>query len=332
MCSRHAKLGAFLVTLGVIVPALRGQAAPAEVHPRPPHVIRMCILPFYTSTSRASLDGDLAPLLEAGLSRYRWLELIPAKTVYEWTHSLEPRPWLVKGLWEEGGETRDAEVFFWLRKRLLQKARARFPADYHAIGRVVSTGRRKSLVIEITEPGPGQGAVFTSSQSAETIEEVPEAVNRAAAEIVRFLKPRWAEGTVEEVRREYLGRVRSLARSVRECEAQVEAYPESPVLRLYLLSLYEEDSETYETPAKETAEEIVRLWGGREEDARRAAERLGVDPFLVLCREQAKEGDWAGVETTARLGLESRPLRSAVYEEWRSRAREALAEEKKSPR
>ena len=308
----------------VLLFCLQSVHAPAATESSPPQVIRMCILPFYTSASRASLDSDLGPLLEAGLSGNKWLELIPAKKVYEWTYELQPQPWLVKGIWEEGGDARDAEAFFWLRKRLLEKSRARFPADYQAIGRVISTGMRKTLVIEIVESGFSRAAVFTSTQGADTAEGIPEAMTRASAEILDFLEPRWSIRYLEEVRKQYLAQVRSLEGAVLESEEQVKAHPETVALRVVLLSLYEEDRERYAGRAKDTAVELIRSWDVRDEDDKRLTERLGVDPFLVLCREQAREGDWSGVRETCRLGEERNPLRSAEYEKWQSRASEQL--------
>jgi hypothetical protein len=312
---------------------LQSIKAYAATESSPPYVIRMCILPFYTSASRASLDSDLGPLLEAGLSGNRWLELIPAKKVYEWTYELQPQPWLVRGFWEEGSDARDAEVFFWLRKRLLQKSWARFPADYQTIGRVISTGMRKTLVIEIMESGHSRNAVFTSTQGADRAEGIPEAMTRASAEILDFLEPRWSVRYLEEVRKQYLAQMRSLEGAIRESEEQVKAHPEAAALRVVLLSLYEEDRDRYAGLARNTAVELIRLWEARGEDARRLTERLGVDPFLVLCREQAREEDWSGVEETCRLACERNPLRSAEYDKWRLRASEQLElkEGKKTP-
>ncbi len=323
--SRVAKRRALLgIGFSLLMLCLEPDTAPAVSESRPSYVLKMCILPFYTSTSRASLDGDLGPLLEAALSENRWLELIPAKTVYEWSYSLQPQPWLVKGIWEGGGESRDAEVYFWLRKRLLQKARSRFPADYHVIGRVISTGMRKTLVIEVTEPGPRKAAVFTSTQGADTAEDLPDALNRAAAEIAGHLEPCWSVGYLEEVRRQYLGQVRSLASAVLEGAEQSKAHPDKLAVQVFLLSFYEEDQQAYAASAREAAAEIVRRWDGHDEAAQRLAERLGVDPFLVLCREQSREGDWSGVLTTATLGQEKNPLHSVEYERWRLRAKEEL--------
>jgi hypothetical protein len=317
----------------VLLFCLQSIKALAGTESRPPYVIRMCILPFYTSASRASLDSDLGPLLEAGLSGNRWLELIPAKKVYEWTYELQPQPWLVKGIWEEGGDARDAEAFFWLRKRLLQKSRARFPADYQAIGRVISTGMRKTLVIEIIESGHSRTAVFTSTQGADRAEGIPDAMTRASAEILAFLEPRWSVRYLEEVRKEYLAQVRSLERAVQESEEQVKAHPETVALRVVLLSLYEEDVDRYGGLAKKTAVELIRMWDARYEDEKRLTQRLGVDPFLVLCREQAREGDWSGVQQTCQLGRERNPLGSVEYDEWQLRASEQLEakEGKKTP-
>ncbi len=332
--SRIGKNRVFLfMGCGMLLFCLGSIKALAATESRAPYVIRMCILPFYTSASRASLDSDLGPLLEAGLAGNRWLELIPAKKVYEWTYELQPQPWLVKGIWEEGRDARDAEVFFWFRKRLLQKARARFPADYQAIGRVISTGMRKTLVIEIIESGHSRKAVFTSTQGADRAEGIPEAMTRASAEILDFLEPRGSVRYLKEVRKQYLAQIRSLEGAVRESEEQVKAHPETVALRVVLLSLYEEDRHRYAGLAKYTAVELIRLWDTRDEDEKRLTERLGVDPFLVLCREQAREGDWSGVQETCRLGQERNPLRSAEYEKWRLRASEQLEvkEGKKTP-
>ena len=317
----------------VLLFCLQSIQALAATESRLPCAIRMCILPFYTSPSRASLDSDLGPLLEAGLSGNRWLELIPAKKVYEWTYELQPQPWLVKGIWEEGGDVRDAEAFFWLRKRLLQKSRARFPADYQAIGRVISTGTRKTLVIEIIESGHSRHAVFTSTQGADRAEGIPDAMMRASVEILDFLEPRWSVRYLEEVRKEYLGQMRSLDWAVRESEEQVKAHPETVALRVVLLSLYEEDEDRYGGIAKKTAVELIRMWDARHEDEKQLTQRLAVDPFLVLCRELAREGDWAGVEETCRLGRERNPLGSVEYDEWQLRASEQLEakEGKKTP-
>ena len=85
--------------------------------------------------------------------------------------------------------------------------------------------------------------------------------------------------------------------------------------------------------AKDTAVELIRLWDVRGENDKRLAQRLGVHPFLVLCREQAREGDWSGVRETCRLGRERNPLCSVEYDEWQLRAAEQLEakEGKKTP-
>lgn len=308
----------------VLLFSLQSIQAPAATESRPPNVIRMCILPFYTSASRASLDSDLGPLLEAGLAGNKWLELIPAKKVYEWTYELQPQPWLVKGIWEEGSDAGDAEVFLQFRKRLLQKARASFPADYQAIGRVISTGMRKTLVIEIIESGHGRSAVFTSTQGADRADGIPDAMTRASAEILAFLEPRWSVRYLEEVRKQYLAQVRSLDWAVRESEGQVKAHPATVALSVVLLSLYEEDRDRYAGLAKDTALGLIRSWDARDEDEKRLTERLGVDPFLVLCREQARDEDWSGVLETCRLASERNPLHSSEYEKWRLQASEQL--------
>jgi hypothetical protein len=293
----------------------------------------MCILPFYTSTSRARLDSDLGPLLEAGLSGRKWLELIPAKKVYEWTYELQPQPWLVKGIWNEGWGDRDAEVFFWFRKNLTQKARARFPADYQAIGRVISTGMRRTLVIEVIESGHRREAVFTTTQDAVSPEGIPDAIRRASGEILDYLEPRWAVRYVQEIRKQYMAQLRSLDGAVREAEEQVKAHPDTIELRVLLMSLYEEDQTSYASTGKETAVELVRVWETLDRAEKGLAQKLAVDPFLYLCQVRAAEGDWLGVREASRLGRERNPLRSAEYDDWGTRATEHLEEKdgKKTP-
>lgn len=279
----------------------------------PLHVIKICILPFYTSTSGAYPDADLAPLLEADLSREPWLEVIPTKTVYEVYYSVEPQPWLVKGYWERGRGPADAEVFVGLREHLLPRAWARFPADYYVMGRVISTGTRKTVVVEVTEKGTRREALFRSSKKAEREEQIPEALGQVASEIVAFLASRWSVRNLEEVRKEYLSRLCSLESAVKDAEEQVDAHPDLLALRVILLSLYEEDAETYGAQATDTAACIVDRWDTRDGAVTELVEKLGVDPFLVLCREQARRGDPSGAEA-CRLGMEKYPLRSAEYE------------------
>ena len=297
----------------------------------PAHVIRMCILPFYTSSWRASPDSDLAPLLEADLAGNRWLEFIPARTVYELSYELESQPWLVKGIWERDSEARDAEAYLWFRERLLQRARTRFSCDYYVSGRVIATGSKRNVTVEVVEPGPQKRPAFASAREADSADAIPQALRQIAAEIRDFLEPRWSEGALEKTRRRYLAQLCSLETAVREAEERVKAHPEAVSLRVRLLSLYEEDKEAYGSKAGDLAAEMVGAWDARHEDVIGLAERLGVDPFLVLCREQARAGDWSGVRRTAGLGLERYPLRSAEYGKCMELAREqpapALVEE-----
>lgn len=323
---RTTKLRVFLLTGSVAFLTFLGTMAAAKNAARPSDVVRVCILPFYMSASRTSLDSDLGPLMEAALSGTPWLELIPAKTVYEETYELQPQPWLVNGIWGQGGDARDAEAYFWFRKRLLQRVRARFPSDYYLVGRVISTGLRKTVVMEVTEPDFRQQAVFTSTQGADRPEAIPEAISRGAEEIRGFLGRRVSVRSVEEVRKQYLARMISLDTAVRNADRQVKAHPQDLALRVLLLSLYAEDEDAYAGRAGDTAAKIVQSWDPQDEQVVDLAERLGVDPFLVLCREQAREKDWSGVERTSRLGQEKYPLRAAEYEKWEARAKKALKE------
>ncbi len=322
MC-RSAGVRIFFLAGGLAILVLLSRAA-ADTSSRPSDVVRVCILPFYTSATRASLDSDLAPLLEADLSGIPWLELIPAKSVYEVVYELQPQPWFVEGIWGRDWHRRDAEVYLWMRSRLLQRARARFPSDYYLVGRVISTGMRKTVVIEVTEPDFRQQAVYTSTQRADRVEDIPDAISRAAQEIRDFLGKGISARSIEEVRKQYLARMISLDTAVRKTAEQVKAHPKALALRVLLLSLYEEDKKTYADRARDTAAEIVRSWDPGDEKVVDLAERLGVDPFLVLCREQARARDWSGVEKAARLGREKYPLRAAEYEKWEARARKAL--------
>ncbi len=316
---------AFLLAGGLAILVLLGPAAAAGTFSGPSDVVRVCILPFYTSASRASLDSDLGSLLEARLSGIPWLELIPAKTVYEQVYDIQPQPWFVNGLWGGDFARRDAEVYVWLRQRLLQRAQARFPSDYYLVGRVISTGMRKTVVIEVTEPDFRRKPVFISTQGAKRAEGLPEAISRAAVEIRDFLGRGVSDRTADEIRKQYLARMISLDTAVRKVAGLVKAHPKDLTLRTFLLSLYEEDPKTYGGRARDTAAVIVRDWNPDDKEAVNLAERLGVDPFLVLCREQARAGDWAGVRETARVGRDKYPLRAAEYEKWADRARKALA-------
>lgn len=316
-------VGRWLECLTVAVLIAAGQVpgtAEGAADAQPLHAISICILPFYTATSHASLDADLAPLLESDLAREPWVEVIPTKTVYEVCYAVQPPPWFVRGYWERGSGPSDAEVFVGLREHLLPRAWARFPADYYVMGRVISTGTRKNVVVEVTEGRSRRKAVLRSSRKAETPEGVPEALEQIASEIVSFLEPLWSIRNLEEIRKQYLARRCSLESAVRKAQAQADARPELLSLRVLLLSLYEENVETYGAQAAETSARIVEGWDTRDEAVTPLLERLGTDPFLVLCREQAKRGDWSGVEATCRLGMDKNPLRSTEYEKVRLQA------------
>jgi hypothetical protein len=291
----------------------------------PAYKIRMCILPFYTPAAGSPVDEDLAPLLESALSANGRLELIPPKIVYEVCRDIEQDPWLVKGLWEQGGDPQNAEAYFWLRNRWLQRARARFPADYYVSGRVIWTGTRQTVVVDVTEPGPRHEAVFSTAREAVTAEALPEALGQVAADIGGFLEPRWVRGYLEEVRKRYLAQLWSLDAALKETKRHADAHPGILSLRLFLLSLYEEDPQTYGARARQTATEVVRDWDAGDEEIRHYVQKLGVDPFLVLCREQARQGDWASVLETCQLGLEKYPLGAPEYRRWQDRAQEELA-------
>jgi hypothetical protein len=290
----------------------------------PSYVISLCILPFYTSTSRPYWNDDLAPLLEADLAKHPWLKLIPSRTVYEVCYEVQPPPWLVRGFWERDCTLTDAEVFVGLRQRLLPRVSSRLPADYYVWGRVVSTGARKSIVVEVTEDRIRREPVLRSAKQAETEEAIPEALEQVAYEIVAFLEPGWLVRNLEETRKQYLAQLVSLDSAVKKAEEQVNAHPEILALRVLLLSLYEENEEDYGNRAGEAAAVVIRVWDASDKDVTGLADKLGVDPFLVLCRQQAKANDWSGVLETCRLGKEKVPLHSAEFDEWRLRAQDQL--------
>jgi hypothetical protein len=293
-------------------------------HSEPSNVISLCILPFYTSTLRPYWDADLAPLLEADLAKRPWLKLIPSRTVYEVCYDVQPPPWLVRGFWEQGLTPTDAEVFVGLRQRLLPRISLRLPADYYVWGRVISTGGRKSIAVEVTDQRIRREPVLRSAKQAETEEAIPEALEQIADEIAAFLEPGWLVRSLEGTRKQYLAQLVSLDSAVKQAEEQVNAHPEILALHVLLLSLYEENKEHYGNRAKDAAAGVIRVWDAGDKDLTGLAEKLGVDPFLVLCREQAKVNDWSGVQETLRLGVEMVPLRSAEYEKWRQQARDQL--------
>jgi hypothetical protein len=189
---------------------------------------------------------------------------------------------------------------------------------------VISTGARKSVVVEVTEQGTRREPVLRSTKQAETEEGIPEALRHVAEEIVAFLESGWLVRNLEETRKQVLAQLVSLQTAVKKAEEQVNAHPEILALRVLLLSLYEEDEERYGNKARVAAADVVQAWDGSDKDVTGLSEKLGVDPFLVLCREQAKGNDWAGVQETCRIGQEKYPLRSAEYEKWRLRAQDLL--------
>ena len=290
----------------------------------PSDVISICILPFYTPTSRPYWDTDLSPLLEADLAKHPWLKLIPSRTVYEVCYEVQPPPWLVRGYWEQDRTLTDAEVFVGLRHQLLPRVSSRLPADYYVWGRVVSTGARRSIVVEVTEDRIRREPVLRSAKQAQTVEAIPEALEQVADEIVAFLEPGWLVRTLEESRKRYLAQLVSLDSAVRQAEEQVKAHPEILALRVLLLSLYGENEEDYGNRARDAAADVIRVWDASDKEATGLADKLGVDPFLVLCRQQAKANDWSGVLETCRLGKEKVPLRSTEFDKWRLRAQDHL--------
>jgi hypothetical protein len=284
----------------------------------------VCILPIFDTGTDPVPRADLAPLLEAYLAKDPWLEIIPSRKVYERLYEVEGDPWLVKGVWEDRRRPAEAESYTWLYERWLLKAKVRFPSDYYIVCEILSTGTRRNVVARLVSGTRPEQTVFTSLGDAATEEGIPAALEKTAAEIRGFLVQERSQSALREIRRRYLAQLLPLPAAVEEAEEALAARPESNELRILLLSFYAEDRSAYGDRLLKLAGEIARAWEGMEPGARQMSYELGIDPFLVLCEEQERRGDWHGVLDTARMGMQRHPLRSSEYERWASRAEERL--------
>jgi hypothetical protein len=263
-------------------------------------------------------------LLEAYLAKDPSLEIVPARRVYERLYEVEGDPWLVKGVWEDRRNSGEAESYTWLHERWLLKAKVRFPSDYYVVCEILSAGTKRNVVARLVSGTRPEQCVFTSLSEAETEEEIPAALEKAAAEFRAFLGQDRSQVALREIRRRYLAQLLPLSAAVEVAEKALAARPESNEPRLLLLSLYAEDRSAYGDRLLGLAAEAARAWEGMEPGTKEFSYELGVDPFLLLCEEQERKGDWHGVLDTARMGMKKHPLRSSEYERWASRAEERL--------
>jgi hypothetical protein len=295
-----------------------------EADPKQDKKTRLCILPFYDTAFGTLVRSDLGSLLEAYLAKSPWLELVPAGRVYEKTYEVEGDPWLVKGIWEDGREPTDAETYTWLRERWVMRAKARFPADYYVTGKVVATGRKRNVIVDLMKSTVPDKVVFTFLGEAATAEELPQALETIAEDLRGFFQRQRSEAYLKGLHRKRLAQLCPLNAAVKEAEKAVEANPESPSLRILLLSFYAEDRSAYGDQVLLLAGEIARAWDPGDTHTKELSYQLGIDPFLLLCEEQEKRDDWEGVLEAARLGIERHPLRSAEYTKWEEKAEERL--------
>jgi len=291
--------------------------------------VRVCVMPVLLTGAYGSRPEDLAPLLEAHLAACSHVQVAPVKIVREQQHDVDLL-W-GKGVWEEGSEQRRAEVYFKNRERWLERAGC-LPCDCVILGRVISTGERRTLLAEVFRKGAPAEILFSAVESTHSDGEIPEALLRIARQLCVHLEKGWSSRCMEEIRSQVLGRICSLEAAVREGRGLVEAHPDSLDLRAGLLSLCEESEAEYGRESAEQAKEIVHLLKPGDSGATAIFAQLNLDPFDILCREQADQGDWPGVLETSRLGLEKHPFGARAHKIWQTRALLELGRPKEAMR
>ncbi len=285
--------------------------------------IRVCVLPFVAFEPTETLRRDLAVLVETRLAGRDWIELIPVETTYEPFYEMSSDPWLIKGIWDERGEGREAEAYFGMRRRWLEKVEARFPSDYLVLGNLLQVGGKRILQVEVIASGTERAAYEDAGEVMEP-SKITKAVETLAEGVATYLLRRHRESVLAGLRGLYWGRICSLEAAVAEAEAITAEYPRDASFRMHLLSLYEEAPSRYGGRAARTAAAILRLWPEQDGPLKGLMDKLGVDPFLVLCRTRAAKGDWRGVKETCRRAIEKNPLRATEYERWLRRAEEEV--------
>ena len=315
-------LAATLLLLGLHGSPRAGTLSAMRGSEPDPGRLRVCILPLFLQTAE-TISGyeDLSPLLEAYLGEDARLELIPARRVREQVVGVDP--WLGRAGWSGPGGPggpESVETWFRLYERWTERVRVQVDADYYLEGRVVSTGRVRTVTLDLLRAALHRDVVFRSARSAAGEGDLPGVLGQMAGEIRGFLGGRWSHRYVEQVRRDYLARVVSLPEALRRIDAQVEAYPGDSYLRVFLLSMLLEDEEAHGARIVETAARTAQSLDPADTEAAGLFAELNVDPFLVLCRLHADRGEWEDVVEASRLGLEKHRLRSRDYGLWQARA------------
>ena len=314
----------FLIVAGLV--AVQSSAAGQEVEGKPGEggalcaevKIRVCVLPFLLPGSYESRRQDLAPLLEAHLAACPYVDVAPAKVFRERQEDVDLL-W-GKGAWKEGSEQRRAEVYFGMRDRWLERAGGCLASDFVAWGRVISTGEKRSLLVEVFRKTTPSEILFSAVESTDGDGEIPQGLLRISQHVCGYLEGEWSGLCMEEIRGQYLGRLCSLEAAVQAGGELVQAYPEALRLRVELLSLCKEAEVDYHREIVEQAAWIVRLLKSGDREVTALFAQLNVDPFEILCRDQADRGDWSGVLETSRLGLDKNAIQTRTYRVWRTRA------------
>lgn len=281
--------------------------------------VRVCICPFAPDVVVGANRGkELAFLLQVYLEQQGGIECVPVKEVYHTFWDMDPL--FMRSDLSTGRQENTGAVYFQLRERLLKRISIRYPSDYYVQARVVPTGQRWSLPLEVLCSALPRRVVFTSVKEVERAEEIPQALQGLAEDIGRFFREGHAEESMARIQKQYLAQEYPLAIAVEKALDLVNQDPDRLSLRVWLLSFYMDDSLVYEAQIGAEAGKIVRTLEPEDDEVKQLFGRLAVNPFTILCRERARKHDWPGVLQACELGMIKYPLHNTEYKKWQTRA------------
>lgn len=297
------------------VTLVRHRSADTDCGPVP----KVCVLPFFDSAAPDEFDPDLAALLENSLRQESGLRIVPAWTERRSVYRVEP--WLVRSVWPGPEEEPGADLYFRLRRVWVERAASVGSSDFLVAGRIVRTGSLATLLADVLPAsGGGREVVASLSEEAQEAEAIPAAMKKLASGVAAALGRDRTRRCLNQAWVRYRSGAWSIERAIQEAQTRVDEQPDCLECRLLLLGLLQEGGEPYAEQAEHAARSLVTAWRDWTEETRRAAAENNIDPFLVLCEREAARGDWAAVETTARLGSQAFPLNSRRYDKWRARS------------
>lgn len=296
---------------------IRGRSADSDCGPVP----TVCVLPFFDSAAPQGFDPDLAALLEASLRRQSGLRVLSAWPDRRWMYEVEP--WLIRGAWPRPEQGPETDIYFRLRLVWIERAATLGPSDFLVAGRIVRTGSLATLLADVlpaSGSGRGEEAVLSLAEEAHAAEEIPAAIGKLAAGVGAALGREQTRRCLRQAWARYRSGSWTLERAIQEAQARADERPECLECRILLLGLFREGGEPYAEQAETEARRIVAAWRDWTDETRRVAAENDLDPFIVLCGREAARADWAAVEATARLGLQTVSLNSRAYEKWLARS------------